>query len=281
MIEASFAAMGTTVTVFSDASHGVERCRVLFADLEARLSRFLPDSELSALNRDPAAVVEVSSTMGAVLTAAADLRDRTDGLVDPAVGAAVMAWGYDRTFADVVDGGTPAVTAAAGEWEISGSRVHRRPGTRFDLGGVAKGWAADLAIGRGLALLVSLGGDIRSAISDAVAEVLDPDGEVAVRVRLGSRGLATSSVTKRKWRTTAGEANHLIDPRTLTPTQSPVLAATAACATAVEAEAAAKAVLLLGADGLHWAENQRWLDAAMVTWHDRSVYATRGWEFAA
>lgn len=281
MIDASFPAMGTTATVFAATLGDIDRCRQLLAELEFRLSRFLPDSELSALNRDPASVVDVSSTLGAVLAAAQDLRRRTGGLVDPAVGAAVEAWGYDRTFSDVGDGREAPKGIVAGDWQVAGTRLRRQAGTTFDLGGIAKGWAADRAVDREMAFLVSLGGDVRSALPDAVADVLDPEGDVAARVRLGMRGMATSSVTKRRWRTTAGEANHIIDPRTLAPTRSPVLAATAACATGVESEAAAKTVLLLGADGLRWAEEQPWVDAAMVAWHDRSVFATKGWEMAA
>ena len=72
--------------------------------------------------------------------------------------------------------------------------------------------------------------------------------------------------------------SHVIDPRTLEPVESPVLSASVLAETAVDAEAGAKAVLLHGEEGLGWAESTEWITAALVVWHDGSVYATRGLE---
>jgi thiamine biosynthesis lipoprotein len=77
------------------------------------------------------------------------------------------------------------------------------------------------------------------------------------------------------------EVSHLIDPRTRAPVESPVLSATVLAETAVEAEAGAKAVLLLGEDGLAWADGRDWISGALVVWHDGAVYATTGIELAA
>jgi hypothetical protein len=51
--------------------------------------------------------------------------------------------------------------------------------------------------------------------------------------------------------------------------------------TAAAAEAGAKTVLILGAAGLAWADAQDWVRAALVVWHDGSVFATSGMELAA
>ena len=67
----------------------------------------------------------------------------------------------------------------------------------------------------------------------------------------------------------------------MAPAASPIFSATVTAATAVEAEAGAKAVLLHGESGLAWAEQQDWIDAALVVWHDGNVYATTGLEMAA
>ena len=65
------------------------------------------------------------------------------------------------------------------------------------------------------------------------------------------------------------------------PSVGPVLQASAITATALEAEAAAKAILLQGADGLAWADRQPWIRGALAVWRDGSVYATTGLEMAA
>jgi thiamine biosynthesis lipoprotein ApbE len=67
----------------------------------------------------------------------------------------------------------------------------------------------------------------------------------------------------------------------MAPIDTPILSASALVGSAVEAEAAAKAVLLRGEDGLAWAAETAWVDAAVVVWHDGSVYATPGIEVAA
>jgi thiamine biosynthesis lipoprotein ApbE len=60
-----------------------------------------------------------------------------------------------------------------------------------------------------------------------------------------------------------------------------VLSATVIARSAVEAEAGAKAALLMGDRALHWAAGAGWIDAALVVWHDGSIYATPGIEVAA
>jgi thiamine biosynthesis lipoprotein len=273
--------MGTTIEVVARDDAALGATEDLFRRHEFRFSRFLPDSELSRVNDADGDWVEVSAEMAAVLGIAEDLRGRTGGLVDPAVGSSVIAWGYDRTFGDVTGLQTEPQPLPQSEWSLEGRAVWRRPGTRLDLGGIAKGWTADVAVESGRAVLVSAGGDVRSAIESAIVEVSDPWGATPATVELGAGALATSSVSHRRWQAGTTDAHHLIDPRTGDPVVSPVLMASAICATAAEAEAAAKAVLITGTDGLAWADSQPWVEAAIVTWHDGSVFATTGWEVAA
>lgn len=274
-----FRAMGTEVVALG--AKGESAIIDWFETAEDVFSRFRPNSELSRVNQSSSVDVEVSGPLASCLRAARDLSDRTGGLVDPVVGAAVADWGYDRTFAEVSDRNEEPSVAAAGEWTISQNVVTRSPGTRLDLGGIAKGWTSDKAVEGGLASVVSAGGDIRSAHADTLVEIEDPWGNTALRVHLGVGGLATSSTTRRTWTVAGKPANHVIDPRTMAPAFTPVFSATVLADTAVEAEVGAKAVLLHGEHGLVWAEKQPWIRAALIVWRDGSVYATTGWEQAA
>lgn len=279
MTTMEFRAMGTSIVAINATDDaGV---RNWFSEVEKACSRFIDESELSRLNRAPAARVAVSPLLANVLTAAQRAKELTLGLVDVAVGGAVIEWGYDRSFEAVSDLPTTPTAVTVPPWEIRAGMVSRPPGTILDLGGIAKGWTCDEAVARGLAEVVSAGGDIRSSNPETIVEIEDPWGEVATRVRLGVGGLATSSTTRRRWNVGLEEAHHIIDPRTGAPAHTPVYNATVLAPTAALAEAGAKAVLLHGADGLAWAEQQTWIDAAMVVWHDGNVYATTGWEMAA
>jgi thiamine biosynthesis lipoprotein len=277
-----FDAMGTWIEVRSRSHSDHRRVRELFSVVEGAASRFRPESELSQLNRSDAPTIELSPLLTELFEAASTLRDRTGGLVDPAVGADVVAWGYDRTFEALEDGcGAPHTARAGGRWSVNGTTLNRDPGTRFDFGGIAKGWAADRAVDVTEATVVSAGGDLHSRDTATTVEVVDPWGETAVRLALGRGGLATSSSSRRRWISAGGPAHHLIDPRTGDPTVSPVVSATVVAATALEAEAGAKAVLILGARGLAWAAERSWIRSAVAIWNDGNVFATPGIEVAA
>jgi thiamine biosynthesis lipoprotein len=280
MSEYSFRAMGTQVEVWgpSESRHMVMRW---FEEVEAVASRFRPDSELSRINGDPSSSVPVSDLMHDLLVAATVARLTTGGLVDIGVGATVEDWGYDRTFPEVRDLERPPATARPGMWDLRDRSLWRTPGTKIDFGGVAKGWACDRAVEAGLAEVVSAGGDMRSAHPDTVASIEDGGGDSVVRVHVGQGGLATSSISKRRWKVAGSEVSHLVDPRTMRPVRTPVVSASVLANTAAQAEAGAKAVLLQGDDGLSWAADVDWIRAAVVIWSDGSVYGTPGLEVAA
>jgi thiamine biosynthesis lipoprotein len=221
--------------------------------------------------------------MWEVLSVAVRARQLTGGLVDVGVGSVVTGWGYDRTFDEVVDIASASGRISAPGWSLSPEdrSLRRSPGTLLDLGGIAKGWACDRAVEKGLPRVVSAGGDLRSADPATVTTVLDNRDGISARVHVGVGALATSSVTRRRWRVGDREVSHLVDPRTMEPVETPILSATVVAGTAVEAEVGAKAVLIRGVDGLAWADRTEWIRSALVLWHDGSVFATTGTELVA
>jgi FAD:protein FMN transferase len=103
----AFRAMGTDVELLLDAFPSAESAAALeqaqqeLHRLEALLSRFLPGSELSALNR--LGSLEAGDDLLAVTRLSLEARTRTGGLFDPTVHDALVAAGYDRTFEEVGD----------------------------------------------------------------------------------------------------------------------------------------------------------------------------------
>lgn len=240
------------------------------ADLEKHWSRFDEGSDVSRLNRAAGSAVSVSAlTIDLVATAIAAW-EFTDGLFDPTVGAAMLAAGYDRTFDEVAGRDLSVASGAVTVPGCGAVSVNRRDetivlasGTILDLGGIGKGRAADLAVAHLLAhgarsACVDLGGDLRMAgpapIGDRwVIEVDDPDAPgrtmatLAIADSEGRGGaVATSSVSRRQWRTTRGAAHHLIDPTTGRPSMSGVVSATVIAADATSAEVLAKAAVIAG-----------------------------------
>ena len=132
---------------------------------------------------------------------------------------------------------------------------------RLDLGGIGKGRAADLVaeelIDSGAATggCVNLGGDLR-VFGDAperspawAVGLENPDDEEAVLlvVGLADGALATSSTTRRRWRTEDGsQHHHLIDPRTRAPADTDLVSVSVIAGSTMTAEIHAKASLIAG-----------------------------------
>ena len=69
-------------------------------DFAARMSRFIPDSELSALNSDPRSEVPASRLLREVVRAGVWAAEATDGLVDSTLVSELEAVGYRQSLAD-------------------------------------------------------------------------------------------------------------------------------------------------------------------------------------
>lgn len=233
------------------------------AELERRWSRFVDDSEISALNRRAGSPVEVSDDTIELVTLAQEAWRVTGALFEPLVLGAVLRAGYTSSFetmADEVPAGRSALAlVACTDIVIEGNTVTLPGGTGFDPGGIGKGLTADLVLADLLAAgaagaCVNMGGDVRAG---GVA----PDGEVGwtigvehpwsaepvARLGIGDGAVATSTTLRRRWRVAGVERHHLIDPRTGEPAVTPINLVTVIAATAWGAEVLAKAVLLRGA----------------------------------
>jgi FAD:protein FMN transferase len=266
-MERSFRAMGTEVSVIADEvgssrfDEAFTAIVAIFAREEERFSRFREDSELRVVNRSCGAWVEVSRPFAEVVGLALDGALSTGGLFDPTVLAALTAAGYDRDWSAIDHGAVTMMPAPVpcGRWaeiEIRGRRVRLPEGVGIDLGGLAKGWTADVAAEAAVALglawvLVNAGGDLRVTgdappIEIAVEEPDDRSRSICV-IRIEGGALATTSVTQRRW---GPEQHHLIDPRIGVPARTPVVQASVWEPTCAAAEVASKRATLEGIPAL-------------------------------
>ena len=249
-----FRAMGVDVLVGGATGAELEAIGLLFEKLERTFSRFRPDSELNHVNARRAEFVAASPTFTRVLALALDAARRTDGLVDPTLGSALEAAGYDRDFSDVHKDERPPAPTVQGSWRhvrVAGPLVFSYPGTKFDLNCVVKGLAVDAALqqlaGDGF---VAAGGDVAVR---GTAVVGLPGGD---SLTLRDGGLATSGTTHRRWLRGGEVQHHLIDPRTGKPSTSAWSEVTVAAGSCLEADIAAKAAFLLSDDGPDWLDER-------------------------
>jgi len=299
-VTASFPALGTTATVAVTSSGSLETARGLLVEqldaVDLACSRFRPDSELSFVNAHAGSPVLLSLLLARAVRCALDAARRSDGHVDPTLGAQLRAAGYDRTFALVRERDSwhvtlpPARGPAWADVELDDEqRILLVPaGIELDLGATAKALAADdaartIAAATGSGALVSLGGDI--AVSGeappggwAIRIADDHDAPLSTpgpTVAISGGGLATSSTTVRRWLTDEGEAHHILDPRSGRPAVTPWRSVSVAAATCVDANVAATTAVVLGESALGWLAD-RGLPTLAVR-RDGSTATVAGW----
>jgi thiamine biosynthesis lipoprotein len=276
------------------AEAAADACMAWLAEVDARLSRFKPESELSRLNAAAGAWVAVSPVLFEALAVALWAAAASAGRFDPTLLRQLEALGYDRDFAEIAHRELPDRASAMpapsrGQWRAIArdperQRVRLPAGCALDLGGIAKGWAADVALERYCqqfpGALINVGGDLRAQGGPApgtpwAVGITDPRTESATlagappthvaQVRLSRSGLATSGAVKRWWLCAGERRHHLLDPATGRPipvwldgedgSTGRIATATALASTAARAEVAAKVALLRGAhDALHRVE---------------------------
>jgi thiamine biosynthesis lipoprotein len=270
--ELTFACMGTDVRLIGPDQGALEDARAWLHAFDRRLSRFRPDSELSALNRDGRRTVPSSKLLRAAIAAGLWAARATGGLVDPTVLPALRRAGYTRSLAGVRPASLDDALAAAppraaarpqraAAWRAvrvddRAQRISRPPRIELDTGAVGKGLAADTVVrrlGAATRLAVDCGGDVRVAGTRAAelpfeVELVHPfTGETTHRLWLGHGAIATSGIDSRLWQRPDGSfAHHLLDPSTGAPAWTGLVSVTALGPTALEAETIAKAALLSG-----------------------------------
>jgi thiamine biosynthesis lipoprotein len=232
--------------------------------VDAALSRFRDDSELTMLNRlaGTGAIVQVSRRTRVALAAIDRAFRMTDNRFDASVLTALERIGEHGASLDRSAPARPAVDPAQRRY-----RVHVPP-VPVDMGGIGKGLALRWASERAAAvlpaetgLLLEAGGDIvcrgvppadgwRVGIEDPAAEA-PADADPLVVVALLEGAVTTSSVRVRNWIGPDGQpVHHLLDPRTGAPAHGGLIAVSVAAPDPAWAEVWSKALFLAGRDGV-------------------------------
>jgi thiamine biosynthesis lipoprotein len=229
----------------------------LAGKLDACFSDYEADSELNRLHESRDAVT--SPELFDILTIAKELCQKTDGAFDITTGNHTRNWRRARITGELPTEKQIATAKATSGWrklklEASTRRITLEPGVRIDLGGIAKGYAADAM----LALLkkngfliasVAAGGDI--AVSDPPPGktgwkiALAPDGKRATRtLSLANQAVSTSGNAEQQLAIGGKTYSHIVDPETgLGLTESAPVSVVARRATHTDAYATALNVL--------------------------------------
>lgn len=297
-ISRGFAALGT---VNSIAIYGCFENRLLdeaarrVTKIEEKMSAYDPKSEISLLNRNAGLrPVTVSAETFRLLKLARDLGKLSGGAFDITIHPLVKLWGINKK---------PGFVPAARDIERARKLVDhndlmldeskhtaylKRPGQAADLGGIAKGYAADevkrlLAEGGVKSAIINLGGNVVAVGSRpdgrpwriGVQNPASVRGESLGTLFVTDRTVVTSGSNERFFISGGKRYHHLIDPRTGAPAQSGLLSVTAVGESSAEADALTTAAFVLGLEKGRGLLEKRGVNAVFAT-DDYKIYLTRG-----
>jgi FAD:protein FMN transferase len=260
--------MGTSVEV--RATGGTEALRAeaiaeafgVMVEVDRVMSNWRADSEITAANKNAAETeVRLSDALFSVIQAGEMVSDRSGGAFDLTVGPAVTLWGFRSR--------KPHAPTAAELAGIRGLVDYRnisldparktmrftRPGVEIDLGGIAKGFAVEVAAGalrrRGLGGFIDAGGNqymlgVPPGKFAWTVGIRDPDRESVLGVLNLPEGSVSTSAQYANFLTIDGRrVGHIIDPRTLAPSATS-LSVTLFSPDGTLADAVSKAAFVLG-----------------------------------
>jgi len=259
--------MGTLVRIqlyAADEAQAAGAFRAAFdriEELNEHLSDYDADSELNRLCRaEPGKPQDVSGELFPVLEAAQKLAEATGGAFDITLGPVTHLWRAARKSGRVPEAAAiHAALAKSGYRKLHVDREHgtamlEQAGMQLDVGGIAKGYAADEA----LAVLAEL--NIRSALIAMSGDLAIGDappgkrgwtvaaGEPAQVLELANTAVSTSGDTEQHLDAGGVRYSHIVDPTTgMGLTHAKVV--TVIARRGIDADGLATAVSVMGVEG--------------------------------
>jgi thiamine biosynthesis lipoprotein len=234
-------------------------------EIDRLMSNYRSDSELAQINAHAAEQpVRVSEPMWGVLSAAQLVSRRSEGAFDITVGPLVRLWGFhDKKPHVPTDAELRQVRPLLGYQnvvldETAHTVSFRRSGIELDLGGIAKGFAVELAGGvlrrRGFAGLIDAGGNQylvghptgKASWQMGIEDPDKPGGQLLGVLDVDAGAVSTSGGYHNFFVADGKTYGHLLDPRSLKPSTS-ALSVTIVSPDATLADALSKPAFILGA----------------------------------
>jgi thiamine biosynthesis lipoprotein len=301
-VEKSEFLMGTLVTIKTydrdeeKASRAAEGALERIREIEALLSISKKESEVNRINqRAGVQPVSVSGDTINVVDRGIYYGGLSDGLFDVTVGPLVSLWGIGTEYQGVpgdqeldkalalIDYRDVEVNREAGEVYL------RRPGMGLDLGGIAKGYAADeakkLLESAGIKhAIINLGGNVLTVGARydggpwniGIKDPEEPADSLLGMARIIGKTIVTSGDYERYFEEDGRRYHHILDPFTGYPGKSEIRGVTIITSSSIDADALSTTVFLLGPEeGMQLIESLEGVEAVIVT-DNRQVVLSSG-----
>jgi len=235
-------------------------------EIEQMMSAFKENSDIGRINRNSGnGLTEVHQDTLKLLNRAAEFSKMSSGAFDVTIRPLVELWGIGKKQNFIPEKHEISKVKKLVNYNdilldnAGSSAALKHPGQAVDLGGIAKGYAADevrriLNENNIVNALINLGGNIVTMGTRpdgtpwqvGVQNPLAPTGKYAGTLGLSDKTIVTSGSNERFFIKDGIRYHHIIDPRTGKPAQSSLLSVTAVCDCSMDADALTTALFILG-----------------------------------
>lgn len=300
----AFTAMdtGMTLTVHAadqaTADDAANACRLRVLELDAQLAPAGEGSELARANAAGGEPAVVSPSTSALVDASLDVARETDGAFDPTVFPLTHAWGFDDgehrvPGPDEIAALLARVGYSAVQSDAAAGTLTLRDEAQIDVGGVAKGFAADelsalLRVRGATSALFDLGGNVTALGAKPDGEpwkvgIADPSApdQLAGALSMQDATVSTSGAYQRFFDAGNTRYHHLLDPATGYPAASDLASVSVIGTNGTRADALSTACYVRGLEGALdlWraapVAGDKAFDLVLIA-NDGSVHVTEG-----
>lgn len=273
-----------------NAKDAADACISEIQRLDQLLDKNDPESDIYRMNHAQGAATSLNSETWELLSLAYIYAQQTGGTFDPTINAISELWGIGSDQERVPSAEELSNALKQVGYQkllLSDGKAQLTDGATIDLGGIAKGYAADRAItilkqyGIERAVL-SLGGNVYVLGNAQNGQpwkvgIQDPDHsqEIVATLSLSNCSAVTSGDYERYFEQNGVRYHHLWDPQTGYPSNQGVRSVTVLCESSTQADAYSTALFVMGAErGLSFCQEQG-IDAVFVL-ADGSIRYTEG-----
>lgn len=292
-------ALGTVIRLKTFGKRGlaaIDEVILMLNDIDDRMSAFKEDSDVAGISRNAGVrPQQVSTDTYTVLKKAVEYCKLTDGAFDPTIRPLANIWNKGIRQELVPDEGSikeklPLVNYKDILFDDDSKTVMlKNKGQEIDLGGIAKGYAADRARDifirhKVKSALIDLGGNIYALGGKpddtdwnvGIQNPFKPRGEYLGVLKVKNKSVVTSGNYEKYFTAEGRRYHHIIDPRTGYPSESRIISATIISENSLDGDGLSTGIYILGAEkSIELIEALDNIDAILVT-EDRKLHLTSG-----
>lgn len=291
-----------TITLYDQKKQSlIDHCFDLIDEYEKTFSRTLDYSEISLINQSEDSRISLSEDTEVLLTTALEYAGRTDGALDPTIGAVSSHWDFSSASSSNTSDPEPVVPSDA---QIQSALPHVNykkitvenhvltktdKHTVLDLGAIAKGYIADrlkeYLVAQGVtSAIINLGGNVlcigsrpdQTPFQIGIQKPFEEYNDVIGSIPVSDCSVVSSGIYERCFRKDGSLYHHILDPSTGYPVENNLIGVTVISPASVDGDALSTSCMVLGLEeGTRLIESMDGIYAVFIT-DDYELHFTEG-----